>query len=424
LSNLKPGILLLGDDRPTLTVIRSMYKMGYQITLGTAHSRSLCAQSRYVANIWRHPPRVGNNVAYIQALRNYLDNHTNIKVVFPIGENELRIFCDLDFQLSDDIQVIFAGNKTVSICLNKPRLLSLAEQLDIPTSSTISVSNYKELSIASDQLGFPCIIKPSDSNNNGLSEKAIIIYTKIELESFKRWPMSGEQLLVQNYFRGVRHNIYFAANTGKTVSLVEVQIISTDKSSDTGLAIRGKSVELSDILASYTKRLVKNLNYNGVGCAQFLINQHGNINFLELNPRLGANIAITDHCGVDLPRLFAELTGAKANQNNNYIEAHNYKREVQYIWLTGELDALTRDYESGKDTLFKMIGRLFGLAKLSFVSTSHIVWHKEDPMPGIKQFYWVTRSLFGVLIRKIFGAFKQIYILFQKNLWGISDTKR
>lgn len=45
-------VLVLGDYRQTITIVRSLARAGFRIALGSDNPRSSTARSRYVAELW------------------------------------------------------------------------------------------------------------------------------------------------------------------------------------------------------------------------------------------------------------------------------------------------------------------------------------------------------------------------------------
>ena len=398
------AVLLVGDYRQTLALSRSIKRLGYRVILATSSCYSLCSSSRNIDEIWRCSDIELNEGDFFSELAQLLQQRKDIQAIFPIGEDELRKFSRTNYVFPENIQIIQADKASIELCLDKSTLLAKAEQLSIPSSQSFRVSNYQQLFDAQQKLGFPGIIKPVGSDCIGLSSKAIILSDPDDLDYFKSWPTPGFSLLLQRYFSGRRHNLYFAADRGKIISLVEVKILTTDTDNDTGLAIHGTSVELTKSLRSYTEKLVNSLQYQGVGCVQYLYNeQTGECCFLELNPRVGANVAITEHCGVDFARLFIELSNPsdKIPREPQERQLDDYEKGVNYVWLSGELDGMIKALGSGQDSLSTCLKRLFGLIKLSFTFSHHIVWHASDPMPAVRELARLLKSLIGAIGRKL-----------------------
>src|SRR5262249_5798577 len=82
-------ILILGNFRQTVTVIRSLARAGFTPIIGRDGGASFTEYSRYTAEVWVHP-RVGQTDAFLSALVTFLGARKDISFLFPVGETVLR----------------------------------------------------------------------------------------------------------------------------------------------------------------------------------------------------------------------------------------------------------------------------------------------------------------------------------------------
>src|SRR5687767_3333972 len=87
-AEVRERVLVLGDYRQTVTVVRSLARAGYEVTLGTGDPRSSTALSRYLADVWTYEWS-GVNRFYNQ-LEGYL-RCERPDYVFTVGESQLRL---------------------------------------------------------------------------------------------------------------------------------------------------------------------------------------------------------------------------------------------------------------------------------------------------------------------------------------------
>src|SRR4051812_39330346 len=80
-------VLVLGDYRQTVTVVRSLARAGYAVVLGTDDPASSTALSRYLSDVWYYESS-GVNRFYNQ-LEGYL-RCERPDYVFTVGESQLR----------------------------------------------------------------------------------------------------------------------------------------------------------------------------------------------------------------------------------------------------------------------------------------------------------------------------------------------
>src|SRR3954462_6080578 len=89
----KPGrVLVLGDYRQTVTVVRSLARAGYEVTLGTDQVCSSTAVSRHVADVWVYDK--SSSQRFYHSLEAFLRDERP-DFVFTIGESQLRGLIEL-----------------------------------------------------------------------------------------------------------------------------------------------------------------------------------------------------------------------------------------------------------------------------------------------------------------------------------------
>jgi hypothetical protein len=124
-----PGrVLVLGDCRQTITVVRSLGLAGLEVTLGTDQARSSTGLSRHVADVWVYdnssPQRFCNHVeAFLRSERP--------DFVFTVGESQLRPLLEAAPRLEPLSTWVSPGFETVARCFDKPAMGELVSSLGI-----------------------------------------------------------------------------------------------------------------------------------------------------------------------------------------------------------------------------------------------------------------------------------------------------
>jgi hypothetical protein len=80
-------VLVLGDYRQTVTIVRSLGRAGFRIALGTNEWSSSTALSRYVSDVRVFEEANGDD--FLDQLEAYLKNEKP-DYVFPVGETQAR----------------------------------------------------------------------------------------------------------------------------------------------------------------------------------------------------------------------------------------------------------------------------------------------------------------------------------------------
>jgi carbamoylphosphate synthase large subunit len=275
--------------------------------------------------------------------------------------------------------------QTVDICLDKERLLDLALAAEVPVAPFRNVTGLRELKEAAATLGFPLVVRPEDSMKRLFGLKAVVSRSRAEFdERFSAWPGEHRRLLLQRKVSGRRHNVYFAAERGTPIRLLEAIVLRTDKPDGTGLAVEGITRPLDAALRQYTARLLKALSYHGVGCAQYLVDPaSGEMHFLEINPRIAGHHAVAERAGLGLSELAVELA-ARVTLNETLREG---RAGIRYAWTYGELRALKPRFAAGDIGVFGLSRELARAALTAVRADMHVGWEWRDPSPTLYT-YW------------------------------------
>ncbi|MCP4272741.1 MAG: hypothetical protein GY781_12380 [Gammaproteobacteria bacterium] len=396
-SHIPQNILVLGDYRHCLTVIRSLTKVGHRIVMGQSKQTRHGKYSRFTSEVWNHPDIRETGKHFMLSLVNFLKNRQDISLIIPIGDTETGLLAKNLQMIPAYVRLVMPDPQIVETCHNKENMCQVIKKIGIPQLPFKKVYDLQELRQSADEFGYPCIIRPVDQFTRILNEKVLICHTQDQLEtSFQNWPVVGKPLIIQKYATGPRHNLYFLACRGTFISSIEVKIIRTDRLDDTGLAVDIVSVKSSDSIHDSVQKLLTYFNYTGLGCAQFIVNDDGKVEcFLEINPRLGAAFALTYACGIDLPKMAVDLTLNRLESLPKI--SPDYPEGVRFAWTLGDINGLQHSIglkQTGIKGSFSWLGRIM----LSFFyARVHPTWSWNDPIPTfviyLKKFISLMRSV-------------------------------
>jgi acetyl/propionyl-CoA carboxylase alpha subunit len=206
-------------------------------------------------------------------------------------------------------QIVFVGPDSSILRLmgNKPGAKSLASSLEIPVISSKKIDSntaFTELRIE-----FPALIKAS-YGGGGKGMEIVNNHEELanQVERSSRMALNyfgNGELFVEKYIQNARH--------------VEVQIIGDHFGNIIHLFERECSIqrnhqkileeapaifltaELRENLLSAALKIGKAIKYSGAGTVEFLIDETGNFFFIEMNPRIQVEHAVTEQItGIDI----------------------------------------------------------------------------------------------------------------------------
>ncbi len=380
--HLTPGetVLLLGNYRPALTVARALSAKGYRVEVSRDGDAAAAQWSRAVDAIW-DTPNSNDPAELYGALATYLAANSRITTVFPLMESYVRSFYDHAHLLPQDRLYVMPNRLAIDICLDKPRLLDTAAEAGLPCARAIEVTDHDALHAAAAQIGYPLVIKPADSTIWLGTRKALILPDQQALtRALPEWPQAHEALIIQRFVDGPRVNLYFAAANGRAIRYLAVQIGQTDIADGTGLATTGTTIDLSPTLHTMADALLDRLSYHGVGCIQVLMDRTtGQPSFLEINPRIGGNHAITAHCGLGLDTLALDL----ARQTPLDTPLRLGPKGRRYVWTTGDLRGLGLALRNKEAGVAHTLSRATMAIWRGLTTRRHVTWQLTDPMPSL-----------------------------------------
>jgi predicted ATP-grasp superfamily ATP-dependent carboligase len=376
----RPTILLVGNYSHTVTAVRSLGAAGHRVIVGRAGSTWCGERSRFAAEVWDHPPPSAGP-QFIEALLALLRARRDITAVFPMGDLDALALAPHAKAVSELATLVMPDPATVEACQDKLRMLEIAGELGIPHTAYAVVSDHQRLLAAADAIGYPCIVKPARASGltSLLGRKAVICRTAAALRhTFPDWPAPQDELMVQGYASGLRHNLHFAAAHGRRLQHFESLTVRTDAFDGTGHNTEGLSVPPSPQLTDYTERLLRRLGYHGVGLTQFLVDDAtGAVCFLELNPRLAGNTAFGVRAGLDLPALAVALTGLTPLPPVALTPALG----VKFAWTSRDVVGLVRAVRRREVGRRQAVRWLWQIARTALTADVHCTWRWDDPLP-------------------------------------------
>jgi predicted ATP-grasp superfamily ATP-dependent carboligase len=375
-------VLLLGNYRPTLSIARQLTLQGARVVTVREGCDRGAEVSRYVDDIWDNPPIDGNPATFVRALEAFVAKDKRISVVMPVAEEFVRVIAQNPPQLRDTVTLATMDASLVNACLSKPHMMALAEETGVPIAPYAMAMDVADLKEKARDIGFPIVVRSMVSTKRIGGDKTVTIANSSGLaERFLPWNDEWGGLIVQRQATGRRHNIYFAAKDGEIRRLLHAIIVRTDRPDGSGLAVEGQTVEADGDLVRHTASLLERLNYNGIGCAQFLVDDEtGSVCFLEINPRIAGNHAVPEHCGLDL----AGFMIAIAQGRESDLGSLPYGRGgVRYSWVAGDIDGLKSALKGRKIGARAAFRWARDIPRTAFSSDLDMMLRWDDPLPGL-----------------------------------------
>ncbi|MEM8839617.1 MAG: hypothetical protein AAGE89_16120 [Pseudomonadota bacterium] len=396
-------ILLLGNYRPTLALARTLSKEGHRIIVGLEGCDGGAEFSRFTDLVFDHPHLNDGEESFLSALEAFVKEN-GVTVIFPVAEEYVRVFVKHRDRVSALPPIAMVDPDLVAQCLDKPAMMERCVKLKVPCAPFAMVHDREAAREAIDRLGLPLVVRPERSTQRLDGKKALSLYSgKDTKHLFDVWAHDEGGLILQSRFEGRRYNVYFAADNGKLFRHLQAVILRTDNPDGSGLAVEGKTIEPLPALKDYTERLVGELSYTGVGCAQFLVNDlTGAVSFLEINARIAGNLIVAEEAGLRLSTILPSLA-LKEPIDQTFIEG---RTGMRYVWVTGEMMAAIVNQSRGEIGLLEMTKRCARAFFTGLNADLHMVFLWRDPLPAIVTMIRLMPSFSGIKrrVKALFGA--------------------
>ncbi|HET7598200.1 MAG TPA: hypothetical protein VFK15_14805 [Burkholderiales bacterium] len=373
-------VLVLGDYRQTITIVRSLGRAGCEVILVCDRPRSATAHSTYVSGM--EVLDASSPERYRETLQALIERERP-QFAFPVGEAEpRRLLHDGRHALAAACRWVMPDPATVLHCFDKRAMYRLAAAIDVPVAPWRPYTGVLACLRDAEGLGYPVVLKRNDSSARLLGTNSLICRSALELEAFLaelQHEPDCAALILQKYAPGRRHNCHFAAQRGSLVAFFQQQVLSTDGREGTGIGIEGISVAPSAALRRHCARLLSHLGYHGIGCIQFLVDEpSGSVAFLEINARMDSTAALPYRLGIDFP-----LIALKLAANERIEPPAPYAVGKRYYYLYGALNVWLA--QRRRVPLARVLAWPF-LAPWTMLRSFDLVLDWRDPLPALHQF--------------------------------------
>lgn len=381
-------VVLDGAWRQALTVARSLGRAGHRVLVVRQRGSRYLERSRWVAGALDLGDRDAPE-AWFARLAGAVASEAGPVLLYPIGDREIDFAAAHRERLPHGMRLVLANAGAVACAADKLAMGEVAERAGVPGIRTVVARDLDGILSGAEQLGYPCLVKGNNEAVRLDHRKAFVLEGPADARRhFADLGAVEHPLLVQTYLDVPRTNVYFFAQGGELVAAAATRILRTDMADGTGLAVEGAGAPVVGALAQHTRALVAALDYDGAGCAQFLVEPGaGRAAFLEVNARLGANFAAVYRAGLDLPRLAVERAlGADVSDLLGPVDPSR-----SYGWFYGDVLGAVRAVAR------RHVGPVAGLVWLARAARTllrvddHVTWDRRDPWPTVS--IWTQRLL-------------------------------
>ncbi len=331
-------VLVLGHDvRIVLPIIRSLGRRGISCDLAWCPADSPATRSRYLKNVHDLALPTADEDSWIAPLQKLIRTQ-RYELVIPATESFVYYLQKHRDHFEEFGSVFLLNDEVFRTAFDKMKSWKLARSLGIPVPDSQICCSDQELDLFLETASCPLILKPDCSVNPNRPNAKNYVLTANHAEEAKKCFRflfaNGSNVHLQTLVSGRGVGVEFLAHQGELLVVHQHQRLH--ESSGHGSTYRC-SVPVDSELLQATVKLVKRLNYTGVGMAEFRVDHEtGQWWFLELNARFWGSLPLAVAAGADFPLyLYQLLLEQRRTFEVNYrsaVRCRNLRNDLRWNW--------------------------------------------------------------------------------------------
>ena len=381
------AVVVVGAHTMALGVVRALGEAGVPVVVLHYDARDMAHVSRYVMAEHRVPPPHTHEPEFAEALR-LLATRLGGSMLLPVSDEATVAVARHKEALERDFVVACPAWDVVQHFIEKRRTYQLAAAAGVATPLTAVPSTIEEAEVAARGIGFPLLVKPSQSHlfYERFRRKMVEVRTMAELlEQVGAAHRAGLEVMLQECVPGADSEVvnYNAYSWGEE-ALVEFTARQLRKAPPRFGSPRVVVSEDIQAIIGPGRAMLKALGFQGYACCEFKRDpRDGAYKILDVNGRHNLSSILAVRCGLNFPLLhyrhlmYGELPGPCDFTKGLYWT--DFFRDAAY-----SLRYLFEEAYSARDYLAPYLG-------LHCDAT----FDRRDPRPAAKRLSTLVTSLGG-----------------------------
>lgn len=365
--------------------------------IGIANNpKHYCARTNVCSEIIQSSTK---DYSLIKTLKEISDRFNEPPILIPSQDTSVILISRHRKELESLYHIALPVSETVEMLMDKPSFYAFAVKEGLPVAKYFLVKNYEEALAASNNLNYPCILKPpmrSPKWEENTKIKAFKAFNKDELlDLYNKCSGWHEVLMFQEWIEGTDTdlyscNCYFSKSHEALVSFTAKKLRQYPPvTGNTSLGIECRADEVNNV----TLELFKKVNYFGLGYLEMKRDVRTG-KFYIIEPNIGrptGRSALAEAAGVEiLYTMYCDLL-------NLPLPEERTQKYLGIKWIQIRTDFLSAFYYWRKKelSLSQWINSLKG-------PKFYAVFSLEDPKPFIFEIIKGLQFIVAVIIKRIF----------------------
>lgn len=400
-------LVLDGDTRAALAVVRSLGAQGYDVAVGSSKDSAIASSSGWVGVSFVYPcPQ-----KYPDRFTHWLSRTVEVwhpEVVLPMSDLSLSLVLDFEESFREMTVLPTVSKEVFTQVSDKANLMQLARSrgVKVPKTRVISTAQTPDqiVGLLAD-FSFPAVVKPRSSvQRSGASVlKAEVSYANsadhvcdiLTDETVNQ--NAAVEFLVQEKIVGVGVGVFALCFNGEVLTTFAHKRL-LEKPPSGGRSVLSRSIALKEAPVEQALDLLRHYAWSGVAMVEFKKTPDGEFFLMEINPRFWGSLQLAIDAGRDFPAYLMTMVCAQ-NPNAPEIEAirrlPEYRTDVGLRWLYGCLDHfLIRLKSEPIKTIVDVFLKDAMLLRVKNLKTRFEVFRTDDFMPFLVETRLYFMSLF------------------------------
>ena len=305
-------LVLDGDAGAAITIVQSLGRAGYDVTLAATSVDERAFRSRYVTASLVSPDPLLDKVAF----QEWATGLTGFDLVIPATERTMIPLHEIRDRPSLAGKVALPPAAAVDVAFDKERVRALAERLGVVVPENIVVESLAQLDALRGRLDAwftlgAVVLKSTRSKVWGegggreLAVQMVVDYPQLVNQAGQLLEAGPVQL--QQWVPGHGVGVEVLADRGEIVLMFAHERLHELPMTGGGSCYR-RGIEPPAALVESARRLMKALSWHGVAMIEFRVDpDSGGAWMMEINGRFWGSLALAQFGGVDFPRALVRL---------------------------------------------------------------------------------------------------------------------
>lgn len=373
-----------------LAVVRSLGKKGVHVVSINHNKKNLYGKSRYVKESLIAPHYEEEEEAYLEFLLSYGRNQEIKPVLFPTADPYVEFIDKYFYELKEYYLFPMDRKGLLTDLMDKSKLEQLAKDYGIRTPETLSIDEEDLYNKVIEEIGYPLIVKPSDSPSfvDKYREKAFFVENERQLKQIiSMTKRDGHEVFIQRIIPGPEKNNYnydAYINRDGEIAYYTTEYKVRQWPNNFGASTYAAQKWIPEA-KEFAEPFINALNFKGfIEMEMKRDENNGKIYLIEINVRYVNFTQLHVEIGMDTPYLtYLDMIGEDIGK-----KAIDYDTGYRWRYLYEDIAAMRGYIRKGQKTREEII------AENKHKPIINSTWAWDDPWPGIK-------FAFSIVFRKL-----------------------